>query len=78
MGNFVYDYLKQIQEDVACIKGRDPAARSVIEVLLLYPGLKAVLAHRHAHWFYDHDMRFLARVSASTSSEGSSSSLILS
>lgn len=62
MENIVYDYLKQIQEDVACIKGRDPAARSVIEVLLLYPGLKAVLAHRHAHWFYEHDMRFFARV----------------
>ena len=61
MSNPVLDYLKQIQEDVACIKVRDPAATSIVEVLLLYPGLKAVLAHRHAHWFYNHNMRFVAR-----------------
>ena len=61
MSNIVTDYLKQIQEDVACIRDRDPAATSILEVLLLYPGLKAVLAHRHAHWFYEHDMRFAAR-----------------
>ena len=61
MGNIVTDYLRQIQEDVACIRDRDPAATSILEVLLLYPGLKAVLAHRHAHWFYEHDMRFAAR-----------------
>ena len=61
MSNSILDYLKQIQEDVACIKVRDPAATSIVEVLLLYPGLKAVIAHRHAHWFYDHNMRFLAR-----------------
>ena len=55
------NYFKQMKEDIACIKGRDPAATSLAEILLLYPGLKAVRAHRCAHWFYTHNMRFVAR-----------------
>ena len=54
-------YFSQLKEDIACVKERDPAATSSIEVLLLYPGLKAIRAHRKAHWFYEHDMHFLAR-----------------
>ena len=33
---------RQLKEDIACVKDRDPAARSAIEILLLYPGLKAI------------------------------------
>ena len=55
------NYFKQLKEDIDCIKERDPAATSTVEVLLLYPGLKAVRAHRYAHWFYKHDMHFVAR-----------------
>ncbi|MBQ6065726.1 MAG: serine O-acetyltransferase [Clostridia bacterium] len=54
-------YFAQLKEDIACVKERDPAATSSIEVLLLYPGLKAVRAHRKAHWFYEHNMPFVAR-----------------
>ena len=54
-------YFTQLKEDIACVKERDPAATSSIEILLLYPGLKAVRAHRKAHWFYEHDMTFIAR-----------------
>ena len=54
-------YFAQLKEDIACVKDRDPAATSSIEILLLYPGLKAVRAHRKAHWFYEHDMHFIAR-----------------
>ena len=54
-------YFSQLKEDVACVRERDPAATSALEVLLLYPGLKAVRAHRKAHWFYQHDMHFIAR-----------------
>ncbi len=54
-------YFAQLKEDIACVKERDPAATSSLEVLFLYPGLKAVRAHRKAHWFYEHDMHFLAR-----------------
>ncbi len=37
------------QEDIDVILQRDPAARSVLEVLLCYPGLHAVWAYRFAH-----------------------------
>lgn len=40
---------------------RDPAARSGLEVLLLYPGLHAVIDYRVAHFFYRIKLRFLAR-----------------
>lgn len=52
---------RQLKEDVQCVKSRDPAARSALEVLLLYPGLKAVRMHRRAHFFYEHKLFFLAR-----------------
>ena len=54
-------YFKQFEEDVRCIRERDPAASSLAEVLLLYPGLKAVRSHRKAHWLYEHNFHFLAR-----------------
>ena len=40
---------------------RDPAARSKLEVFLLYPGVHAVLYHRIAHWFYNRRCFFVAR-----------------
>ncbi len=52
---------KQLKEDIQCIKERDPAAASVLEILLLYPGLRAVRAHRKAHWCHNHGLHFLAR-----------------
>ena len=55
------NFLSQLKEDIACVKERDPAATSALEILLLYPGLKAIRAHRKAHWFYKHNMHFLAR-----------------
>ncbi len=54
----MFDRLKQ---DIACVKERDPAARSTIEVLLLYPGLRAIRMHRKAQWFYNRKMFFIAR-----------------
>lgn len=52
---------KQLREDIACVKDRDPAARSAIEILLLYPGLKAIRLHRLANKFYKKKMFFIAR-----------------
>ncbi len=52
---------KNIKEDIATARERDPAARSALEILLLYPGLRAVRMHRRANWFYRHNMKFLAR-----------------
>lgn len=42
-------------------KRYDPAAKSVIEIALLYPGPKAVMFHRIAHWFYSQQLHFFAR-----------------
>ncbi len=56
------NYFRLLQEDIQCVKDRDPAATSALEILLLYPGLKAVRSHRRAHWFYKHNMHFFARL----------------
>ncbi len=53
--------LKRLREDIACVQKRDPAARSAVEVFLLYPGLKAIRAHRKAFWCFNHRLFFLAR-----------------
>ena len=50
-----------LRETIAAYQARDPAARSWLEILLLYPGIKAVRSHRLAHWCYRHDLKFLAR-----------------
>jgi serine O-acetyltransferase len=42
-------------------KRYDPAAKSIFEIALLYPGPKVVLTHRIAHWFYKHELHFIAR-----------------
>lgn len=54
-------YFRQLKEDVNCVRERDPAATSFFEILFLYPGLRAVRSHRKAHWFYQHNMHFIAR-----------------
>lgn len=58
---------KTIREDIQTVKERDPAARSSIEVLLLYSGFHAILYHRLAHWFYKRGWFFLARFVSQTS-----------
>jgi len=50
-----------LKETIAAYRARDPAARSSIEVLLLYPGIKATISHRRANYFYRHNMKFIAR-----------------
>ena len=52
---------RQLKEDIACVRERDPAARSALEVLFLYPGLKAIRMHRRANWCYRHKLFFCAR-----------------
>ena len=53
---------KDLRETIAAYKARDPAARSSLEILLLYPGVKAVRSHRKAHWCHTHGLKFLARL----------------
>ncbi len=54
--------LKDIWMDVKAVQERDPAARSALEVLLLYQGVHALIWHRIAHWFYVHRFFFIARL----------------
>ncbi len=49
-------------ETLGAYQARDPAARSKLEVFLLYPGVHATINHRIAHWFYRHNCRFMARL----------------
>ena len=53
---------KDLRETIEAYQARDPAARSALEVRLLYPGIKATQSHKRAHWLYEHNMKFLARV----------------
>ncbi|MCR5150701.1 MAG: serine O-acetyltransferase [Clostridiales bacterium] len=52
---------RNLKEDISTVKSRDPAARSIIEILFLYPGIKAIRMHRKAYWFYNHGFFFIAR-----------------
>ncbi|WP_044559143.1 serine O-acetyltransferase [Azospirillum sp. B4] len=54
----------QVAEDIACVKGRDPAARYTLEIALTYPGVHAVLHHRAAHRLWRRGWRFPARLLA--------------
>lgn len=53
--------ISRMREDVAAARIHDPAARSGIEVALLYPGLHAIWAHRISHGLWRRRLRFLAR-----------------
>ena len=57
--NSMFDRLK---EDIRCVKDRDPAARGSFEIMLLYPGFRAVRMYRRAHWFFEHRMFFFGAV----------------
>src|ERR1051326_3599631 len=51
-----------IREQFDTVFRRDPAARSVLEIVLCYPGFHAVLMHRLAHRLYGSGWFTLARV----------------
>ena len=51
-----------ILEDIRAYKNNDPAARSAVEILLLYNGLHATLHYRFAHWLHIHGLKFPARL----------------
>ena len=53
------EYLK---EDIQTVLAKDPAARSVLEILLLYPGVQAIWLHRAAHWLWQHNRLFVGRL----------------
>ncbi len=52
---------KQYMEDVRSFIAHDPATENPLEVILLYPGFKALRSHKRANWFFRHNMPFIAR-----------------
>lgn len=52
----------RIKRDIQAVFDRDPAAKSVLEVLLCYPGFHAIMLHRVAHFFYRRKFFLIARV----------------
>ncbi len=55
---------KSLSETLGAYQRRDPAARSKLEILLLYQGVHAILFHRVSHWLWVHNLRFLARLNS--------------
>jgi len=53
--------LKTLRNDIRSIFDRDPAARSVAEVILCYPGLHAVWMYRISHWFWTRQFYLIGR-----------------
>ncbi len=60
-GKAVAAMREEIKADIRAIKERDPAAKSDVEVLLLYSGLHAILAYRVSHKLYVSGHTFSAR-----------------
>jgi len=53
---------KTLKEDIQTIFAKDPAARSVLEVIFCYPGLHALWFYRLAHFLWEHRLKLLARL----------------
>ena len=53
---------KEIKKDIEYIMENDPAARTKLEVFLLYPSIHARLAHMISHFLYKKNLLFLARL----------------
>jgi serine O-acetyltransferase len=54
--------LRRLREDIDTVFAKDPAAKTLWEVLFLYPGLHALWFHRIAHFLWTHSLRFLGRL----------------
>lgn len=53
-----------LKSDLQAVLKRDPAAKSIWEIMLCYPGFRAVRMHRRANWFYRHRRHLLARMTS--------------
>lgn len=54
-------FVAMMREDVGCVFQRDPAARSTLEVLTIYPGVHALALHRIAHFLWCRGLHYAAR-----------------
>lgn len=53
--------MKELYLDAKNIMEKDPAAKSILEVIILYQGFHALVFHRIAHFIYNHNLFFLSR-----------------
>lgn len=54
--------LKELYYDAKNIIKKDPAARNILEVIILYPGFHILIFHKIAHFLYKYNILFLARL----------------
>lgn len=54
--------IKELYEDAKNIKEKDPAARNILEVIILYPGFHVLVFYRIAQFFYKNKFFFIARL----------------
>ncbi|MBF0400904.1 MAG: serine O-acetyltransferase [Magnetococcales bacterium] len=52
---------RRLRDDLRAVFHRDPAARTIVEVLLCYPGIHALQGYRLSHWLWKRNFRLLAR-----------------
>jgi serine O-acetyltransferase len=57
---------KKLREDIQAVKDSDPAATSSFAILICYPGVQAVVAHRTENWLWRHGRRGIARFLSQT------------
>jgi serine O-acetyltransferase len=55
---------ERVAEDVRAVRANDPAARSALEVVLVYPGVHALWLHRASHALWVRDLKLAARMLA--------------
>ncbi len=51
-----------LKEDLKVVFERDPAVRSVFEIIFCYPGFHAMIFYRFSHWLWNNGMKFFARL----------------
>ena len=54
--------IETLKNDIKVVFERDPAAKSVLEVIICYPGFHAVVLHRIAHYFYNKKLILIPRI----------------
>ena len=56
------EFFKELYEDAKNIQEKDPAATNILYVILLYQGFHVLIFHRIAHFLYEYELYFLARL----------------
>lgn len=55
-------FFRELYEDAKNIKKKDPACKSILEAIILYPGFHILIFYRLSHFLYRHKLIFLARL----------------